>query len=223
MSLSSQNGFEHQVPTNFCSLTPVCVLFFYPKERLLYPKLTCLDPVTLADDDALLRVGDVHAIVLDRYNVGPSPKNARTLLTLGIGKRDVAVKNAPRVAKVEGDRRRPRRGSGRLPDADVRLLGHHVEVQDDVAVALLVAICTKMKLDHGTPYSTSTSPLPLSACRKFTQPPLLSSSSMPTFAPHPLNVDVLNGWPFHKKNSACSSQTDLRLRGRPWGRRRGRC
>ena len=32
-------------------------------------KLSHLHPVTLADDDALLRVGDVHAIVLDRYNV----------------------------------------------------------------------------------------------------------------------------------------------------------
>ena len=40
---------------------------------------TRLDPVTLADDDALLRVGDVHTIVLDRYNVGPTPTKARIL------------------------------------------------------------------------------------------------------------------------------------------------
>ena len=76
----------------------------------------------------------------------PRLQKQEFFFTLSEGKFLVAIKNAPRVAEVQRDRRRPRRRSGRLPDADVRLLGHHVEVQDDVAVALLVAICNQKEM-----------------------------------------------------------------------------
>ena len=121
-------------------------LHFLP--NLLYTlisEFTRLDPVTLANDDPLLRVGHVHAIVLDRRNVGASPAKLFRTFLLSEGKMELCCRNKPRV-EVERERR-PRRRSGRrrLPNSDVRLFGHHVEVQNDVAVALLIAICTKMK------------------------------------------------------------------------------
>ena len=64
--------------------------------------------------------------------------------TLKVRKRDIVVRNKPRV-EVEGERW-PRGWSGRrrrFPVSDERLFWHHVQVQDDVAVALLLSICTK--------------------------------------------------------------------------------
>ena len=63
-----------------CKKSKRYVCFFLQIVSFSYvQKLTRLHPVTLADDDALLRVGDVHTIVLDRYNVGPTPAKARIL------------------------------------------------------------------------------------------------------------------------------------------------